>query len=123
MEKQNIVMDKSYQFGLRAIKLFAHLRKLRVERELLIQFLKCATSIGANVEEAVGAQSGKDFINKINIAYKEAREVNYWLRLLMDAGLLEMNLAVSFIKDVMELKKILASILKTSKTRIIAQCK
>ena len=114
---ENIIVDKSYQFGLRTVKLYMYLRKDKVKRELLIQLLKCGTSIGANVEEAEGAQSNADFIHKMGISYKESREAFYWLRLLRDTGLLELKLANSFLKDAEELKKILASILKTSKSR------
>ncbi len=117
MDKENIIVDKSYRFGLRIVKLYIFLRKNKVERELIIQLLKSGTSVGANVEEAEGGQSGADFIHKMGIAYKEAREVHYWLRLLRDSALLEMKLADSFLKDADELKKILASILKTSKGR------
>ena len=119
MDKENIIVDKSYQFGLRIVKLYIFLRKNKVERELLIQLLKSGTSIGANVEEAEGGQSNADFIHKFGIAYKEARESYYWLRLLHDSGLLETKLAESFLKDAEELKKILASILKTTKARAI----
>ncbi|MBK6381372.1 MAG: four helix bundle protein [Chitinophagaceae bacterium] len=117
MSKQNIILEKSYNFGLRTVKLYMHLRKNKVERELLIQFLKSGTSVGANVEEAEGGQSLSDFIHKIGIAYKEAREAHYWLRLLRDSELLELKLANSFIQDAEEIKKILASILKTSKAK------
>lgn len=117
MTKQNIIVEKSYNFGLRTVKLYMHLRKNKVERELLIQFLKSGTSVGANVEEAEGAQSHNDFIHKMGIAYKEAREAHYWLRILRDSKLLESKLAESFIHDANELKKILASILKTAKTK------
>lgn len=117
MSKQNIILEKSYNFGLRTVKLYMHLRKNKVERELLIQFLKSGTSVGANVEEAEGGQSLNDFIHKIGIAYKEAREAHYWLRLLRDSELLELKLANSFIQDAEEIKKILASILKTSKAK------
>ena len=96
MSKQNIILEKSYNFGLRTVKLYMHLRKNKVERELLIQFLKSGTSVGANVEEAEGGQSLSDFIHKIGIAYKEAREAHYWLRLLRDSELLELKLANSF---------------------------
>ena len=92
-----------------------HLRKQKVERELLIQLLRSGTSIGANVEEAIGAQSKNDFISKISIAYKESRETSYWLRLLKDAEIMEIKLSSSFLLDSEELKKILSSILKTSK--------
>jgi four helix bundle protein len=117
MAKENIIIEKSYNFGLRTVKLYMHLRKNKLERELLIQFLKSGTSVGANVEEAEGAQSLNDFIHKIGIAYKEAREAYYWLRLLRDSELLELKLADSFIQDAEEIKKILASILKTSKAK------
>ena len=117
MSKQNIILEKAYNFGLRTVKLYMYLRKSKVERELLIQFLKSGTSIGANVEEAEGGQSLNDFIHKIGIAYKEAREAHYWLRLLRDSELLEIKLADSFIMEAEELKKILASILKTSKAK------
>ena len=117
MSKQNIILEKSYNFGLRTVKLYMHLRKNKVERELLIQFLKSGTSVGANVEEAEGGQSLSDFIHKIGIAYKEAREAHYWLRLLRDSELLDLKLANSFIQDAEEIKKILASILKTSKAK------
>lgn len=117
MSKQNIILEKSYNFGLRTVKLYMHLRKNKVERELLIQFLKSGTSVGAHVEEAEGGQSLSDFIHKIGIAYKEAREAHYWLRLLRDSELLELKLANSFIQDAEEIKKILASILKTSKAK------
>ena len=119
MAKENIIVDKSYKFGLRIVKLYIFLRKDKVERELLIQLLKSGTSIGANVEEAEGAQSSADFIHKMAIAYKEAREAYYWLRLLSDSNLLDIKWANSFIKDADELKKILASILKTTKDKSI----
>ncbi|MCW3094157.1 MAG: four helix bundle protein [Ferruginibacter sp.] len=118
MNEGNIVVEKSYKFGLRIVKLYMLLRKNKVERELLIQLLKSGTSIGANVEEAEGGQSGADFIHKMGIAYKEAREVHYWLRILHDSNLLELKLAESFVADAEELKRILASILKTSKARM-----
>ena len=57
MKEQNVILEKPYAFGLRIVKLYMHLRKQKVERELLIQLLKSGTSIGANIEEAVGAQS------------------------------------------------------------------
>ena len=116
MKDSNVILEKSYGFGLRVVKRYMHLRERNIERALIVQLLRSGTSIGANVEEAVGAQSKNDFIHKINIAYKEARETHYWLRILKDAGLLEDKLAASFINDAEELKKILFSILKSSKT-------
>ena len=73
------------------------------------------TAIGANVEEAIGGSSRKDFINKMQIAYKEARETKYWLRLLKEGELIEKKLAESFLKDCEEILRILTSILNSSK--------
>ena len=86
MAKQNVIQEKSYKFALSIIELY---QRLVLKKEFIIskQILKSGTSIGANVEEALGAQSKKDFINKISIAYKESRETNYWLRLLRDSSL------------------------------------
>lgn len=118
--QDNVALDKSYTFSLRIVKLFLHLKEQKVERTLIVQLLRSGTSIGANIEEAVGAQSKKDFINEVGIAYKEARETHYWLRLLKDVQLPGSKLADSFIQDVEELKKILASIINTSKGRVLS---
>ena len=115
MKQHNVILEKSYDFALRTIKLYMHLREQKVERELLIQLLKSGTSIGANIEEAVGAQSKSDFIHKAGVAYKESRETFYWLRLFKDANIIDEKLADSFLADSEELKKILSSILKTTK--------
>lgn len=119
MKTENIIIDKSFQFGLRIVKLFMHLRKIKVERDLGTQFLRSGTSIGANIEEAIGGSSRKDFVHKLEIAYKEARETRYWLRLLKGNSLLENKLAESFIKDCEEIIKILTAILNSSKTQQI----
>ena len=73
------------------------------------------TAIGANVEEAIGGSSRKDFINKMQIAYKEARETKYWLRLLKEGELIEKKLAEPFLKYYEEILKILTAILNSSK--------
>ncbi len=119
MKTDNIILDKSFQFGLRIVKLFMHLRKIKVERDLCTQFLRSGTSIGANIEEAIGGSSRKDFVHKLEIAYKEARETRYWLRLLKGSSLLENKLAESFIKDCEEIIKILTAILTSSKAQQI----
>ena len=86
MKKDNPLVVKSYSFAVRIINSFKFLSKEKNEYVLSKQILKSGTSIGANVEEAIGAQSEKDFLNKLSIAYKEARETHYWLRLLHDCG-------------------------------------
>jgi four helix bundle protein len=79
------------------------------------QLLRSGTSIGANLEEADGGQSKRDFIAKTQISYKEAKETRYWLRLLRDSEYIEEKLANSFIADCSEIIAILTAILKTAK--------
>ncbi len=79
------------------------------------QILRAATSVGANIEEAIGAESKKDFQHKLSIAYKEARETHYWLRLLKDADYLDKDISTNFLAECDELLRILGSILKTIK--------
>jgi len=117
LKAENVILDKSFKFGLRILKLYIHLRKKKVDSGLCSQILDSGTSIGANVEEAVGGSSRKDFINKLQIAYREARETRYWLRLLRDGDLLEKKLADSFLKDCDEIIAILTAILNSSKGR------
>ena len=81
------------------------------------QLMRCGTSIGANVSEAQQAQSRPDFINKINIALKEACETNYWLRLLHETQYLDASAFHSIIKDCSELEKLLISIVKSTKNQ------
>ncbi|MCX6151333.1 MAG: four helix bundle protein [Ignavibacteriales bacterium] len=115
MKKNNIVIDKSYQFALRIIKLYKYLIQEKNEYVLGKQLLRCGTSIGANIEEAIGGQTEKDFYAKITLAYKEARETNYWLRLLKDSEILEIKVSDSLLKDCDELLKIIGSIQLTLK--------
>jgi four helix bundle protein len=75
--------------------------------------LRCSTSIGANLEEAIGGFSRNDFKYKISIAYKEARETHYWIRLLMKSKILNDEEGCSALKDLEELLKILTATLKT----------
>ncbi|HEY8918563.1 MAG TPA: four helix bundle protein [Chitinophaga sp.] len=114
--KTNIVLDKSYSFSLRIIKLYKYLKKQK-EYALALQVLRCGTSIGANTEEAIGASSKKDFKAKLDIAYREARETKYWLRLLKDSDIIECKLATTFITDCEELLKIIGAIQYTFKQR------
>ena len=67
MKNNNVILDKTFQFGLRIVKLHLHLMKKKVERSLVIQVLRSGTSIGANVEEAMGGSSKKGFVQKLNV--------------------------------------------------------
>lgn len=116
MKKTNIIQQKSFEFALCAISLF---KKLTKEKEFVIsnQLLKSGTSIGANVEEASAGQTKKDFIAKMAIASKEARETRYWLRLLEKSELTNLNVSKE-LRDINEIILILTSIVKTSQSRL-----
>src|SRR5688500_15232060 len=113
--KDNVIVIKSYQFAVRIVKLHVHLSKKLREYQLSSQLLRSGTSIGANVEEAIGGSSRKDFINKLTIAYKEARETKYWVKLLRDSELIDKKLAESFLADCEELLRLLFSIIQSSR--------
>ncbi len=115
MKTDNIVRDKSYAFAVRIIRLYQHLSATKKEFVLSKQVLRCGTSIGANVEEAIGGQSRADFVAKMTIAYKEARETSYWLRLLKDTDYLTQNEFESIYTDAEELCRIIASIQRSTK--------
>lgn len=117
MKDTNVVREKSYSFALRIVKLYKFLVR-KNEFVLSKQILRCGTSIGANVEEAIGAQSKKDFISKMSIAYKESRETHYWLRILRDVNYVPVKAFDSLLKDFTEVQKLIVAILKTSKTKV-----
>lgn len=110
---QSIIKQKSYDFALRIVKLGCKLRDDK-HYEIASQLLKSGTSIGANVEEALAGQSIKDFSFKMSIASKEARETNYWLRILRDSGVISKKNIEDLIEASEELIKILTKIVKTS---------
>ena len=118
MKSDNVIRNKSYAFSIRIVKLYKHLHSEEREYVLPKQILRSGTSIGSNIEEAVGGQSKKDFLNKISIAYKEARETHYWLRLLNDTGFIDDKIFNSLLTDCEELLKIITTIQKTLKKQI-----
>jgi four helix bundle protein len=75
--KENIIQKKSFTFAVRIVRLYKYLVEQKKEFVLAKQVLRCGTSVGSNVEEAIGGQSKKDFLSKISIAYKESREIAY----------------------------------------------
>ena len=83
--KENVIVDKSYSFAVGIVKYVLEIQDKRREFVLSRQLLRSGTSIGANTEESQGAISKAEFIAKIQIAFKEARETKYWLRLFKDA--------------------------------------
>ena len=114
--KENVVQSKSYAFAVRIVRLSQYLSARKQEFVLSKQVLRAGTSIGANVEEAIGAQSRADFFSKLAIAYKEARETSYWLRLLKDTEYLSEPEFRSMHMDAEELCRLIGSIQKTMKS-------
>lgn len=114
----SILSAKSYAFALRIVRLYQHMADERREYVLSKQVLRSGTSIGANIEESVHAQSKVDFIHKLSIAQKEACETNYWLRLLRDSVYIEEKLAESFLKDCEEIQRLLTASIKTAKKNL-----
>ena len=113
--ENNVIVDKSKRFALRVIKLYKHLHSDKNEYVLSKQVLRSGTSIGANVRESIYAQSKSDFISKMSIALKEAAETEYWLELLGESEYISNEEFTSIYKDCSEIRKILVSIVKSSK--------
>ena len=116
MKTQNIIVEKSFNFSLSVIILY---KKLIEVHEYLLskQVLRSATSIGANVEEAIAGQSRRDFIAKMSIASKEARETKYWIRLLEKSQFLNYDYE-GLLKEIEQIINILTAIVKTSQGSI-----
>ena len=115
--KDNIIEAKSFKFSLEIIELY---KALNEEKEYILskQLLRSGTSIGANIVEAEAAQSKADFISKMSIASKEARETEYWLMLLQESGLTKLDLTY-LIEEVGAIIRIVTSIVKTSRENLV----
>lgn len=114
--RYNKIVDISFKFGVRIVKLFQYLVDNNVNYAIPNQILRSGTSIGANVNESVFAQSKKDFINKMHIALKEANETRYWLKLLYESGYINDKQFESMIDDLKNIIGTLVNIIKTSKS-------
>ncbi len=114
--KKNIIVEKTYNFALIIILLYKELKKVN---EFVIgkQLLRSGTSIGANVQESISAISKKDFINKMSIASKEARETKYWINLIKDSNFIVYDFTI-LLNDLDEIIKILTSIVKTTSEKL-----
>ncbi len=115
----NPLKEKSYQFSLRIVKAVRYLQEQKKEYILTNQLLPSGTSIGANIHEALASISKKEFICKLQIALKEAKETEYWLQLLCDSDYFIEKEYLSLFKDNSELIALLTSIIKSSKKNII----
>ncbi|MCR5711634.1 four helix bundle protein [Prevotella sp. tf2-5] len=115
-ERYNKILDISFSFGVRIVKLFQYLIDNKVSPALPTQILRSGTSIGANVNESIYAQSKKDFISKMHIALKEANETKYWLRILHASGYINDNEFESMLTDNKNIIGTLVNIIKAAKT-------
>lgn len=121
MNKGNQIVEKSYYFAIRIVKMTKLLTARRTEDVLTRQILKSGTAVGALISEAVFAQSKADFINKYSIALKEANETKYWLDLFHDTEIISEKEYASIYPDCVELVKILVAILNTLKASKVQQ--
>lgn len=117
MKTDNVIQRKSFDFAISIVNLYKYLTQKKKEFVLSKQLLRSGTSVGANIEESIGGQSDRDFLSKISIAYKEARESIYWLRLLLATDYLSPQQAEEMIAKAEELCKILGKIQLTIKQR------
>ena len=113
-DNQIVIISKS--FALRIIKLYTYLKEEKKEYVMSTQLLRSGTSIGANVRESINAQSKADFINKMNIALKEADESMYWLELLHESSFLNDQEFESISDDLAKILGTLTKIIKSSKS-------
>ena len=111
----SIVKDKSKKFAVRIVNLYRYLCEEKREYVLSKQMLRSGTSIGANISEALDGQSKADFIAKMSISLKEARETEYWLELLKETNYLNEEEYKSIQQDCSEVAKLLTAIVKTSR--------
>jgi len=110
MKTENVIQDKSFAFAIKIVNAYKFLISQKKEFVLSKQLLRSGTSIGANIEEALGGQSKADFIAKISISYKEARETIYWLKLLNATEYFTNNEAKELLVDAEEICRILGKI-------------
>ena len=115
MKSDNLIEDKSFDFAVRIVNLYKHLQDEHRENVMSKQVLRCGTSIGANIKEAMHAQSRKDFISKMNIALKESYETEYWLELLFETDCLSEENYKKLHNDCGAIRRMLISSLKTIK--------
>jgi len=120
-EDRKDIVKRTYKFALRIFYIVNKLPKSVLTYRIIDQLIGCGTSMGSNTEEASAGFSKSDFTYKMSIASKEARETNYFLRLLRDSGLIKDE---AFFKEILDaidesiqLKRILTSVVKTSQTR------
>lgn len=113
--RENVIMDKSMSFAIRVVKMYQWLCEEKKEYVISKQLLRSGTSIGANLWEAQGAISKKEFVKIAQISLKECKESVYWIELLHNTEYIDEKMYVSLNKDIVEIEKLLTSILKSTK--------
>jgi four helix bundle protein len=113
--KPNDLLERTFNFGVETLKLIRNLPKDSEYTIIRYQLGKSATSVGANYEESQAGSSKADFKNKVRIALKEARESNYWLRVIKALGELENSKLDNLLQESKEIKNILAAIINNTK--------
>jgi len=113
MKTDNVVSEKSLTFAIRIVRLYQHLTRDVLSK----QMLKSGTSVGANIREALRGQSRQDFAAKMNISLKEINETEYWLELLYRTDYITDKEFRSIFADCKELVRILTSIVKTTREK------
>jgi four helix bundle protein len=118
-EKPRDIRDRTFSYALRAIKLYQALQEQRNGAGWILgkQYLRSATSIGANVEEAQSAESRADFIHKYGIAQKEAKESLYWLRLMCESRVVPKERLKSIMRETEELYAVITAIIVSTKAK------
>ena len=115
---KSITHIKTKAFAVRIIRFYKYLSEEKHEYVLAKQILRAGTSVGANVRESYSAQSRADFINKLNIALKEADETQYWLEIFLESEIITQSEYDSLYTDLKEICALLASSIKTIKINL-----
>jgi len=113
--RKGAIVQKSYNYSIRAVNLYKYLCKNKHEYVISKQFMRCGTSVGANVRESQNAESRADFIHKLGIAQKECDESLFWLSIMKDTFFINSEQFESMSKDAKELLKMIRSAIITSK--------
>ena len=117
-KEKNILVEKSFAFAIRIVRLYKHLVEHKKEFVISKQLLRSGTAVGALVREAQNAESKMDFIHKLGIAQKECDESMYWLELLKETEFLNMNEFESIGQEAQALLKIIKSVILSTKQSI-----
>ena len=116
--KDNVIKTKSFQFAVETVNMYKKMQRTKNEFILSKQFVRCGTSIGANVREGINAESKADFVHKLGVAQKECDESIYWLELLCATEYIPQNEMFKMKSDAEEILRILRSIILTAKQNL-----